>query len=218
MNYSNGTSAYQASIIEQCASLNIEIDTDTANKLLFYVKLMHRWNRAYNLTAVKNIVSLINKHIIDSLTILPYLKNSTTMLDVGTGAGLPGIPLAIVNPSLKVHLLDSNGKKICFLRQALVDLNIENVTVHKSRVESFINTTKYDYIVTRAFSSLNIFYEETKHLATRDTLLIAMKGTYPSAEIEEINQIKHTINKIQLPNEIQRHIVTMSANQQHQEQ
>ena len=211
MIYNKHNKSYMSIIIKQCKLIGVDVDDVAAEKLEKYVKLINRWNRSYNLTAVKDMNSLINKHIVDSLTLLPYIQDGSLVLDVGTGAGLPGIPLSIVNSSLKVHLLDSNSKKICFLRQAVADLKLNNIVLHNTRIEDFKTVEKYNFIVTRAFASLSIFYESVKHLMVKDTQLIAMKGIYPSAELEEIN-IECCVDKKDLPGDFasQRHIVTIN--------
>ena len=203
---------YAQIIIDQCREINIDLEVNIAKKLEADVKLINRWNRTYNLTAVKDLNSLINKHIVDSLTVLSYLKDNSLILDVGTGAGLPGVPLAIVNPSLKIHLLDCNGKKICFLRQAIADLGLNNVEINNTRLEDYKPTKNYDFIVTRAFASLAVFYDGVKHIMSDNTQLIAMKGSYPAAELDEVN-IQCRIDKKDLPGDfaVQRHIVLMSG-------
>ena len=211
MIYNKHSKSYISVIIDQCKLIGVDVNDAEAEKLEKYVKLINRWNKAYNLTAVKDINSLINKHIIDSLTLLPYIKDSSLVLDVGTGAGLPGIPISILKPSLKVHLLDSNSKKMCFLRQAITDLELNNIILHNARIESFNTSEEYDFIVTRAFASLSIFYESVKHLMANKTQLIAMKGIYPSAELEEI-KLECFVDKKELPGDFasQRHIVMIN--------
>lgn len=167
-------------LAEGVRRLDLDIREENQRKLLDYVDLLHRWNRAYNLTAVREPEQMVVRHLLDSLAVLPHIEEGD-LLDVGCGAGLPGIPLAICRPALKVTLLDSNGKKVRFVRQAAMELGLENVTVVQSRVEQYRNA--FSQVITRAFASLpDIVSLAEKSLAPGGRLL-AMKGALTDAEM-----------------------------------
>lgn len=154
---------------------------------LDYLLLLHKWNAAYNLTAVRDVPSMVDKHLLDSLHILPWLKG-TRVLDVGTGPGLPGIPIAIAKPELQVVLLDANGKKVRFLHEVKRQLQLKNIEVVQFRVENYHPSHAFDTVVSRAFSSLEQMILWTKHLITEKGVWLAMKGRYPDAELKKIPQ------------------------------
>lgn len=162
-----------------CAALNITLSEDQKERLLRYIALLDKWNKAYNLTAIRDPEEMISRHILDSLSILPHIKGET-LLDVGTGAGLPGIPLAIVAPSLQVTLLDSNSKKTRFLQQAKAELGLDNVMVEHGRVEQVALPMQFDTVTARAFASM----EEVAKLAGNHCLpegcLLLMMGQVPA--------------------------------------
>ncbi|NEX21356.1 16S rRNA (guanine(527)-N(7))-methyltransferase RsmG [Thiorhodococcus mannitoliphagus] len=143
--------------------------------LLHYLALMVRWNRAYNLTAVRDPLEMVVKHLLDSLAIQPFLFGAT-VLDIGTGAGLPGIPLAIVNPARRFHLLDSNGKKVRFVRQVVLELGLANVEPAQSRMETYLPQGKFSTIVSRAVAAGEILRAPTAHWLARPGRLLLMKG------------------------------------------
>ena len=154
--------------------------------LLTYLSLLHKWNQTYNLTAVRDIESMITRHVLDSLAIKPWIKGEH-LLDVGTGAGLPGIPLALANPALKVVLLDSNGKKIRFLQEVKRTLQLTNIEVIQSRVENYHPSFDFDTLTSRAFSELGQMVKWTHHLLGKKGIWLAMKGRYPETELTSIN-------------------------------
>lgn len=155
--------------------------------LLQYVYLLDKWNRSYNLTAIRDLEAIITRHLLDSLAIIPWL-HGTRILDVGTGAGLPGIPLAIHNRQLQVVLLDSNGKKIRFLQEVKRTLGLDNVEIVQSRVESYHPQQGFDTVTSRAFSDLAQMIKWTSHLIGTNGIWLAMKGRYPETELASINQ------------------------------
>jgi len=169
-------------LAEGLAGLELELDEAVQKKLLDYVALLARWNRAYNLTAVREPAQMVVRHLLDSLVILPWLQGSR-VLDVGTGPGLPGIPLALARAELDFSLLDSNGKKIRFLNQAVAELGLKNVNVVQSRVEAYRPRARFETIVARAFASIAGLVEQTRHLLAADGRYLAMKGAYPEAEV-----------------------------------
>ncbi|BCA97053.1 ribosomal RNA small subunit methyltransferase G [Legionella antarctica] len=161
--------------------------TALCEPLLNYLLLLNKWNAAYNLTAVRQLDSMVSKHILDSLAIVRWLKG-TRILDVGTGAGLPGIPLAIAKPDLQLVLLDSNGKKIRFLNEVKRQLNLKNLEVVQFRVENYHPAQGFDTVISRAFSSLEQMIHWTKHLIVKNGMWLAMKGRYPDTELNMIHQ------------------------------
>ena len=153
--------------------------------LLQYLRLLKKWNQAYNLTAVRELPAMVTKHVLDSLAIAPYLHGNR-ILDVGSGAGLPGIVLAITNPSLHFVLMDSNGKKTRFLNEVKRSLDLSQVNVVQTRVENYRETVSFDTVVSRAFSDLKQFITWTHHLIAPEGIWLAMKGVYPKEELAEI--------------------------------
>lgn len=151
-----------------------------------YVHLLDKWNRVYNLTAVRDPTEMVTRHLLDSLAVLPYLRG-TRVLDVGAGAGLPGIPLAIVSPEREFVLLDSNSKKTRFMQQAVAELGLINVQVVHERAENFCPPTLFDVVVSRAFASVaDMLSGAGRHCAATGVIL-AMKGTDPSGELTELD-------------------------------
>ncbi len=159
-----------------------------AAPFVMYLKLLHQWNQAYNLTAVREPSAMLSRHILDSLAILPWMRGKR-WLDVGTGPGLPGIPLALLAPQETwITLLDSNGKKTRFLREVVRLLGLSNVEVVESRVESYHPSQRFDTVVSRAFSAIEPMIQNTRHLIQPDGLWLAMKGQIPEHELKTINQ------------------------------
>ena len=149
--------------------------------LLSYLALLRHWNKAYNLTAVTDPVQMIRRHLLDSLSVAPWISGGS-LLDAGTGAGLPGIPLAITKPDLEVTLLDSSGKKVRFLNHVRRELGLENISPVQQRLESYTADSPCQAIISRAFSNLATFARAARHLATGSTRLLAMKGKHPRSE------------------------------------
>ena len=155
--------------------------------LLGYLNLLHKWNRAYNLTAVRDMNSMVTRHVLDSLAILKWVKGPH-LLDVGSGAGLPGIPLALALPELHVVLLDSNGKKIRFLQEVKRVLSLDNVDIVQTRVENYHPSHGFDTVTSRAFSNLEQMIDWTHHLIAANGIWLAMKGRRPDAELATIHR------------------------------
>jgi len=180
-------------------------------QLLHYLDLMQTWNRVFNLTTITQPRDMIYLHIIDSLIVHPYLHGER-LLDVGTGAGLPGIPLAIINPHQHWVLLDKNSKKTRFLTQAAAELKLKNIEIIHHRSEDFHPDLCFDSILSRALGTIRLFIESTCHLLRPDGLLIAMKGKYPQDELNDIPEhfrlldvMRLNINGIN----VERHIVRL---------
>lgn len=164
--------------------LGLALDAEQQEKLLAYVALLTKWNKVYSLTAIRDPERMVAHHLLDSLAPLPYLKaENPRILDVGSGFGTPGIPLAIARPQWQLVLLDSNHKKTTFLRQAVLELQLANVTVVTDRVESYRPDARFPIITSRAFADLAEFVRLTRHLLTADGEWAALKGVYPFEEI-----------------------------------
>lgn len=154
--------------------------------LLHYLSLLQKWNRSYNLTAIRDMDVMITRHLLDSLAIAPWIHGKR-LLDVGTGAGFPGIPLALIQPALQVVLLDSNGKKIRFLQEVKRTLAIDNIEIVQTRAENYHPSLGFDTVTSRAFSDLAQMLQWTNHLVEANGIWLAMKGRYPETELASIN-------------------------------
>ena len=193
------------------STMNIDLTTTQQLLLLEYVSLLKKWNSTYNLTALRDENQMISHHILDSLTLLPYVQNVHSMMDVGSGGGMPGIPTAICRPDLFITLLDSNTKKTTFLQQAVIELGLKNVTVASGRVETMYDK-KVDVVTSRAFAELHDFVALTKHLLNEHGYWAAMKGVYPYEELENLpkNIEVYQIDKLFVPTlDAERHMVLM---------
>lgn len=183
-----------------------------ARPLLAYLDLLARWNRTYNLTAVRDPLDMVSRHLLDSLAILPW-AGTGRLLDVGAGAGLPGIPLAIANPVLDVTLVDSAGKKVRFMRHVKRALGLENIEPLHARIELLEAGEPFDTVVSRAFTSLSEFAASVRHLVSPGTRLLAMKGRRPDPEIEELPAwlSLEAVEELHVPGlHEQRHLVIMT--------
>ena len=167
---------------------------------LQYIDLLARWNRAYNLSGVRDKGRMIHAHVIDSLAVLPHIRGKRC-LDVGSGAGLPGFILALTQPDKEWTLVDSNGKKIRFLRQLLFEMKTENVEVVHSRAEKFLSSVAYSSIISRAFGTLDAYYRAVEHLLLPGTRALAMKGRLPDEELQEVAgwQKSISVEELQVP-------------------
>ncbi len=179
------------------AELGLIATDSQVDSLLSFVRLIEKWNKAYNLTAIRHRDDILRLHILDSLAILPFMSGQR-IIDVGTGAGLPGIPLAIFLPEVKFTLLDSNSKKTRFVQQAVLELKLLNVEVVHGRVERLLRDGLYDAVLSRAFASLKDILNLTLHLLGPDGVLIAMKGQDPEQELNEIDRT-YSVNPVVVP-------------------
>ena len=164
------------------------VGADAQARLLAYLALLDKWNRTHNLTAIREPERMITHHLLDSLAVLPHLPSrpGLRLIDIGSGGGLPGIPLAIVRPDWRLTLLDSNFKKATFLRQAAIELPLPNVEVVAERVEECARSAEFDIAISRAFSDLAVFAGAGGMLLAPGGRLVAMKGVYPHEEIAQL--------------------------------
>jgi 16S rRNA (guanine527-N7)-methyltransferase len=182
-------------------------------RLMEFITELMNWNRIYNLTSVRKPNEIVTRHILDSLSILPYLEGRR-VLDIGTGAGLPGIPLAIACPEREFVLLDSSSKKLRFVQQTLTILKLDNVTLAHTRIEDYKPQERFDSVICRAFSELRELYRHAARLCTSSGRVLAMKGIYPVAEIEGLDN-RNVIEKVvslTIPGlAAERHLICMQA-------
>ncbi|NND68121.1 MAG: 16S rRNA (guanine(527)-N(7))-methyltransferase RsmG [Halioglobus sp.] len=167
-------------------ALAIDVTAEQQRLLLEYLDLLVRWNKAYNLTAVRDPAQMVTRHLLDSLAVAPYLEGERC-IDVGTGGGLPGVPMAILFPERELHLLDGNGKKTRFLFQVKTSLGLAKMSVHHARAESF-SAPPFNAVLTRAFASLAEMVEHCRHLLAPGGRFLAMKGVYPGEELSGVAQ------------------------------
>jgi 16S rRNA (guanine527-N7)-methyltransferase len=194
--------------------LAVPIDPAAREKLLAYIALLAKWNRVYNLTAIREPARMLSHHVLDSLAVLPHVRGPA-IADVGSGAGLPGIPLALARRDWRVALIESNHKKTAFLRQAAIELALGNVDVLEERVEAVAPRGVYDSVIARAFSDLAEFVAAAATLCKPGGHLIAMKGVHPYEEIAGLPDVCRVDQLVSLdvPGvEAERHLVIMRRN------
>ena len=194
------------------AALDLALPAGAIDKLLDYLQLLQKWNQAYNLTAVRDPVEMVTRHLLDSLAVAPFLEGSR-FADVGTGAGLPGIPLAIALPQAHFTLVDSNGKKIRFVTQALAELKLGNAAALQQRVETWQPAALFDGVLSRAFTSLAEMAERCDQLLAPDGRFYALKGTYPDDELSALPKryIVDACHALRVPGESgERHLLVLS--------
>jgi 16S rRNA (guanine527-N7)-methyltransferase len=189
--------------------LGLENIPQVISKLLIYKELLIKWNKSFNLTSIKNR-EVVTHHFLDCLSIIPFIKSSS-LLDVGTGAGLPGIIIAIVKPDIKVSLIDKVGKKIAFIKRVVPELEIKNIDTYHDRVELLTSEEKYDGIISRAFSNMDDFIKSTKHLIKSQGVWYGMKSKkILNDEMININE-PWTLEKLDVPFlEAERYLVKVS--------
>ncbi|EIE5945526.1 16S rRNA (guanine(527)-N(7))-methyltransferase RsmG, partial [Salmonella enterica] len=182
------------------ADAGISLTDHQKTLLVAYVDMLHKWNKAYNLTSVRDPNEMLVRHILDSIVVAPYLQGQR-FIDVGTGPGLPGIPLAIVLPDAHFTLLDSLGKRVRFLRQVQHELKLENITPVQSRVEAYPSEPPFDGVISRAFASLNDMVSWCHHLPGEKGCFYALKGQLPGDEIASLpdNFSVESVEKLRVP-------------------
>ena len=194
--------------------MGMSLPAETCTKMLSYLSLIEKWNQVYNLTATREPGEMLKKHLLDSLSVLPHVTGPY-VIDIGSGAGLPGIPLALAQPDWQIVLLESNHKKAAFLKQASIELALKNVEIAAVRVEDFHPDTLFNTVVSRAFSDLGEFVRLAGRLCLKEGRLIAMKGVYPHEELTQV-PAKFTVEKtlsVTVPGlEAERHLVMVRYN------
>lgn len=184
-------------LVSGLEDLNLTLAENQVEQLLSFINLIEKWNKVYNLTSIKDREATVNLHLLDSLAVLPFIVGKR-VIDIGTGAGLPGIPLAICLPETEFTLLDSNAKKTRFVQQAVLELKLDNVKVCHSRAENYHPETAFDTVLTRAFASLADCIRLTSHLLAEKGVLLAMKGQTPESELTQVSA-KKTVILIKVP-------------------
>lgn len=189
----------------------LKLSTEQQQQLIAYVELLNKWNKAYNLTSVRDPQQMLVKHIVDSLVVSPHLQGSR-FIDVGTGPGLPGVPLAIANPDSHFVLLDSLGKRLRFLTQVKSALKLDNITLVQSRVELYQPEQPLDGVISRAFASMKDMVNWCSHLIEPGQQFFALKGQYPEEEIAQLDdsvKVSH-VEKLNVPElDGERHLVVL---------
>lgn len=163
-------------------ALGLELDDEVQARLLRYAWLLQRWNRVYNLTAVDDPDGIVTRHLLDALAVLPWVPDGR-LVDVGSGAGLPGIPLALARPGLDVTLLDASAKRVRFMQQAVIELGLDNAHPLHARAEAHRPARRYDAVITRAFANISDMLGACRHLVAADGVILAMKGQRPDDEL-----------------------------------
>lgn len=200
-----------AQLAQGLAQMGLDLPTTAQEKLLAYAALLYKWNKTFSLTAMREQDKAVSHHLLDSLAILPHVP-AGPLLDVGSGGGMPGIPLAIARPELQVTLLDSNSKKTAFLRQVVIELALPNVAVHCGRVEQYHPPMRFAAITSRAFAELADFANLSRQLLADEGCWLAMKGVWPHDEIDRLPaDIRVTgVHRLIVPGvEAERHLAVM---------
>jgi len=203
----------QADLLAQgIANMGLAVSAEAQEKLLAYLNLLNKWNKVYNLTAVRDPLEMVTLHLLDSLSILPYI-NSTNLLDVGSGGGLPGIVLAICKPDLQVTTIDTVQKKAIFMRQVKGELDLDNLSTVHARVENFQPSEPFEIVISRAFSEIALFIQLTKHLIAINGQWLAMKGVMPSGELDGLPLTPSKIISLKVAGlDAERHLVVFENN------
>ena len=197
------------------AELRIVVPESSQLKLIQYLELIEKWNKVHNLTAIRGLEPMLAHHLLDCLAVMPYLGAARSLLDVGSGAGLPGIPLAIAQPELSVTLLDSSHKRQAFQLQCKAELGLGNVTAVHSRVEDYRNEPGFEAVISRAFSDLGEFVGAARHLCAPGGRLLAMKGLYPHDEIAKLPEgaTVSQVSELKIPGlSASRHLIEVRVN------
>ena len=201
----------QQILADGLTALGLDLPQETQQKLLDYLALLAKWNKVHNLTAVRDPEEMVTLHLLDSLSVLPHIRDQR-LLDVGSGAGLPAVPIALARPQLKVTALDSSHKKTTFLRQVKAELGLANLDIVCGRVEEYQPEQKFDCVISRAFSDVAEFVQLTAHLCAADGIWLAMKGVYPYDELAQVKNVISEVVPLRVPGlAAQRHLVFLKA-------
>ncbi len=195
------------------SQLGLSLPEAAENQLAAYLALLAKWNRVYNLTAVRDEKQMVTQHLLDSLAVLPHLGEFASLVDVGSGGGLPGIPLAIARPLMAVTLVEASHKKATFLQQAKIELKLDNVSIHCGRVEDFKPLAPFDAVISRAFSDVALFVQVAAHLLGPGASLLAMKGVEPQDEILRLPadwQVTRSVAVVVPGLDAQRHLISIT--------
>jgi 16S rRNA (guanine527-N7)-methyltransferase len=205
-------------LVRGAEKMSVALGESQINNLLSYIREFDKWNKAYNLSAIRDIRQMVARHLLDSLSVVPFVQNTKrkmdTMIDVGTGGGLPGIPLAIMFPEKQFTLLDGNGKKTRFLFHVKTSLKLDNVNVENRRVEEFQPAKKFDAVISRAFASLQDMTDGCAHMLASDGVFLAMKGIFPAEELLPIADKIDLVETIKLDvaeTDGERHLLILQA-------
>ena len=203
----------EAILAKGSRALGLSLPRAALEQLAAFMALMKKWNRVFNLTALRDPVAMVSHHLLDSLAVIEHLPPGR-LADIGSGAGLPGIPIAIVQPERAIALNDANEKKVAFLRQAVIELRLRNAQVHAQRVETWEPEERFQVVICRGFSEVRDFVGACRHLLAPGGVLAAMKGTYPGAELARVPSWCdcHDVRRLRVPFlEAERHLVLCSA-------
>lgn len=204
-------SSWHDALTQGTAAMGLSLTETQHTRLLGYLALLHKWNRAYNLTAVRDPLQMVQRHLLDSLSVVPHIRGAR-IADVGTGPGLPGIPLAITYPEKSLVLMDSNGKKTRFLQQVKLELGLPNVEIYSGRVEHYPGPKEFDAVISRAFASLADMLTWTESLCRPQGDFLAMKGQYPEQELAALPTgfvLRHS-HRLQVPDcDGERHLLVL---------
>jgi len=194
-------------------ALNIRATNRQVELWRNHLEMIVQWNRVYNLTAVDDLESMLPIHLFDSLSIAPYVEGKT-ILDIGSGAGLPGIPLAIYNPEWKLTLMDASSKKVRFLRQVVIELELPQIKPVHERIEEFRSRERFDVAICRAYAPLEAFIEDTARLVKPNGKWLAMKGKYPGQELAALKKFfAYTVTPLTVPGlDAERHLISITRN------
>lgn len=206
--------ALRQALLAGADELGLALTEFQLDRLLTYLAEFDKWNRAYNLSAIRDIRAMVGRHLLDSLSVLPFVRERepTRLIDVGTGGGLPGLPLAIMLPQCQFTLLDSNGKKTRFLFHIKTLLGLDNVRIENTRAESHKPESGYPLVISRAFASLSDMTRYCDHFLALEGVFMAMKGVYPAQELEELSGHYQLVgaHKLKLPDTAaERHLVLL---------
>ena len=204
-------------LADGAATMGVVLDVAQRAQLAAFVVLLAKWNRTYNLTAIREPERMVTHHLLDALAVLPHLpaRRSLRVLDVGSGGGIPGIPLAIARPEWHFSLVDSNHKKVAFMTQAAIELKLANVETHAVRVEDYAPDAPFDVVISRAFSDLATFAATSAHHLAPEGVLAAMKGVHPDEELADLPKDFAVIAKpaLAVPGlEAARHLILLRRN------